>query len=76
MDWIIAQQLPEESGPYLASVKVAHKTGEYVFKAITYYNNETCRWYKYDPFEPDKELGEDITGKVVGWVNSRETFLG
>jgi hypothetical protein len=76
MDWINAQQLPEETGNYVASVRMPYLSGQYVFEAIVHYDRDTQRWYKYEPFEPDKELGDDITDKVVGWVKSRETYLG
>ena len=74
MDWISAQQLPEETGNYVVSISMAYKNTQRNFRAIARYDQKTQRWYKYEPFEPE-EISDDITSIVVGWVNDRDVYL-
>lgn len=74
MDWISAQQPPDETGNYMVSISMSYKNNQRNFRAIARYDQKTQRWYKYEPFEPEK-IGDDITSIVVGWVNDRDVYL-
>ena len=68
MEWkFISYESPKKSGNYVVSIRTT-----YIFKYVAYYDFNSKRWYKYDPFSKD-EHGEEIDGNsIIGWIDNFE----
>ncbi len=76
MEWIsYPEHKPKQSQPYLISVSTPISNGEYIFNYIGYYNAETDKWHKYDPFS-DENIKEQITDRIIGWSSGLTSYLG
>lgn len=77
MNWqSIHQELPQETGNYLASITWPHHGGQYVFTDLVHYRQKDQRWFKYDPYDPNYAPVDDITDFVLGWVTDSIAYLG
>ena len=61
--------MPLESGPYIVCVEKQTFYNKPQFLYVAYYNSETGRFLKFDPFNSflDPEAGEFIEEKIIGW---------
>lgn len=76
MNWTdITTKLPEEKGPYIVSVSRQLSHGQYVFSYVAYFDKENNKWHKYNPFS-DNSIEEEITDRVIGWIENSSTYLG
>jgi len=65
MEWTTNAN-PENTGPYLASIKIEDK----YFNYVSWYNSETRVWHKRDPFaDEENEILGPIEGSVIAWSN-------
>ena len=79
MNWnsLKAGTLPELTGAYTVSVKRRKINGEYVFNYLAWFDCETGRWSKHDPFsDEDNQHGEDISHLVTGWASEDSVTFG
>ena len=77
MNWKnITQELPNESGNYLASVSIPQGDGLYVFTDLVHFDCNNNRWFKCDPFDPNYVPNEDISHLIKGWITNSITYLG
>ncbi|GET25890.1 hypothetical protein [Prolixibacter sp. NT017] len=77
MNWIsYPANKPEKSGPYVVSISRPVENGDYTFSYKAYYSAETDRWFKYNPFSDEKDVLEEITFKINGWIQNLPAYLG
>lgn len=70
------EERPTRSGSYFASVTIPAPNGEFKFRYVAYYDVETYKWHKYDPFEEDGcNILEEIEGNVEKWAEDVPAFL-
>lgn len=75
MNWISwPDNKPKESQPYLISITIPHRNGDYTYNYIGYYDAETGHWHKYEATS-EESVKERITDKINGWVQLT-TYLG
>lgn len=76
MNWTdITTKLPEKKGAYIVSISRQHAQGQYVFSYVAYFDRDNNKWHKYNPFV-DSSVEEEITDRVIGWVENSSTYLG
>jgi len=77
MNWTsYPQNKPKSSGYYLVSITRPFKNGDLTFNYNAYYNAETDKWFKYNPFSDDTYILEEIEFKINGWVQDLPKYLG
>ena len=66
MEWeSYPRNLPNETGPYIVSLQGRAKQGIIVSNYSAYYDKESRKWFKYDPFVDNFEPVEEITQMVT-----------
>lgn len=68
MEWIDYNELkPKSSGSYVISLTRPLKSGgDYTFKYLAYYDTTKDSWFKFNPFDNENKVLEEITLKVNG----------
>lgn len=75
MEWILyPENKPIESRPYTVSITKPYSNGDFTFIYIAYYNVETDKWLKYDPFDENPK-GDLINFRVNGWFTGIDTLI-
>ena len=72
MDWN-TNAAPNAAGVYLVSAERAKHNGKYVFSYTSWYDDETDRWYKFDPTQENTH-GELLDATVIAWTEI-STFI-
>lgn len=77
MEWkSFPQELPKDTGNYVASIKRSYSLGQYIFSDLAFYDSENKKWYRHDPFIDNYQHTEDITSMVVGWIYDLSAYFG
>ena len=61
--------LPKETGRYVVSLEIKKPHGIMIFHYVAYYDAETNKWFKFDPFVDNYQHEKEIEGKVTAWMS-------
>ena len=77
MNWIdLSTKTPQKKGPYIVSISRHSGNGKYIFFYVAFFDIENNTWHKYNPFDDKESIGEEITDRVIGWIENTSTYLG
>lgn len=76
MNWQDTKEnLPIESGSYLVSIEQGAGGNKRVSLYVAHFDFDSKKWHKCNCFVKDS-VQEEISDRVIGWMDGVSTYLG